>query len=196
MPTDYSHPDQHLLQQIRHDDGRGAGLLYSHCYPAIERYVIQHNGTVDNAKDVFQDTLLIVLTNVRKPDFQLTSSLRTYVFSISKHLLMRQLKHETRYAATPLEELSEANMPVFETVVSPSVIDTIGAILSTITARCLALLTALFFQNKPIDAIVRDDGYASRHSAQNQKYKCLEQARQRGRVLRRPPDEDGTQAGG
>ncbi|WP_229375755.1 hypothetical protein [Fibrella aquatilis] len=47
------------------------------------------------------------------------------------------------------------------------------------------LLTALFFQRKSIDTA----GYANRHTAQNQKYKCLEQARRHGRDLLRQHDD-------
>ncbi len=183
MSTFPSPSDRQLVAQLRANQPEGATFLYRHVYPSIERYVRQNQGTTDEANDVFQDTLLIVLTNVRKPEFQLTASLNTYVFSISKHLWLRHLKQKTTFLPLDTDELVENVGDPASASTSPTTFDVLAAILSSITARCLALLTALFFQKKSIDTLIEEAGYANRHTAQNQKYKCLEQARRHGRAL-------------
>lgn len=35
----------------------------------------------------------------------------------------------------------------------------------------------MFFKNKPIEQIQKDYGYSTKHNAQNQKHKCVEQIR-------------------
>jgi DNA-directed RNA polymerase specialized sigma24 family protein len=175
--------DQQLVAQLRANQPEGFTFLYQHSYPAVERYVRQNQGTTDEAKDVFQDTLLILLSNVREPEFQLTASLKTYVFSISKHLWLKHLRQKTRLMPIEASELSEKADEPASVSAGSSVFDMLGAVLASATARCLALLTALFFQKKFIDALVEEAGYANRHTAQNQKYKCLEQARRQGRDL-------------
>jgi hypothetical protein len=35
----------------------------------------------------------------------------------------------------------------------------------------------MFFENKNIETIQKEYGYSSRHNAQNQKHKCIEQVR-------------------
>lgn len=180
--------DQRILAQLRANQPAGFTFLYQHSYPVVEQYVLRNQGTSDEAKDVFQDTLLILLTTMREPDFYLTAALSTYVFAISKHLWLRHLKREDRYTRIPLENLTEtvADESV-SAAASPATL--VGAILTSITARCLALLTALFFLKKPIDSLVGADGYTNRHTAQNQKYKCLEQARKQGRALMRQAND-------
>ncbi len=45
------------------------------------------------------------------------------------------------------------------------------------THKCIVLLKAIFYDDKNIDTITKEFGYTNKHNAQNQKYKCLEQAR-------------------
>ncbi|MVM35369.1 hypothetical protein GO755_35430 [Spirosoma sp. HMF4905] len=177
MPMLADSPDTQLLNQLRMGNNQGFDMLYRQCYPSIERFVVQNSGNQDEAKDLFQETLLILLTNLEAPDFLLTSSLKTYVFSISKNLWLKQLKKSARW--TSLEDADETCSVVAPTELEtpPSAYERVLAILAQLTIRCQALLAAIFFGRKKIANIVEDDGYASVHSAQNQKYKCLQQAR-------------------
>lgn len=169
-----------LLDQLRAGENQGFILLYRHCYPSIEQFVVQNSGSQDQAKDVFQETLLILLTNIRQPDFQLTSSLKTYVFAISKNLWLSQLKKSARWTGLDVaNEMSSVMAPV-ELTTPPTAYETVITILAKLTVHCQALLSAIFFRRKDMSDIVQDDGYASAHSAQNQKYKCLQQARKVG----------------
>ncbi len=47
------------------------------------------------------------------------------------------------------------------------------------SAHCYHLLRSMFYLDKKIEDIQKDFGYSSRHNAQNQKYKCLEQAKKK-----------------
>ncbi|AKD57141.1 RNA polymerase sigma factor [Spirosoma radiotolerans] len=175
--------DERLLELLRANKSEGLVFFYQHSYPTVERYVQANQGTAEEARDVFHDTLLIVLNKVDKPDFQLTASLNTYVVSISKHLWLQHLKRKKRFASLDVDELDPPADESADTAAKLSPFKLIGAILSSITATCLTLLTALFFQRKSIDALMHEMGYANRHTAQNQKYKCLMQARRQGRAL-------------
>ena len=180
MPMLTELSDKDLLNLLRVGTNQGFETLYRRCYPSIEHFVVQNNGSKDQAKDLFQETLMVLLTNLRTPTFQLTSSLKTYVFAISKNLWLNQLKKSARW--TNLEEADEVSWALapFELETPPTAYEQVVAILSKLTIRCQTLLSAIFFRKKDIADIVQDDGYSSVHSAQNQKYKCLQQARRVG----------------
>ena len=180
MPIQSEVADAQLLNQLRAGNNRGFAMLYRHCYPSIEHFVLQNSGSQDQAKDLFQETLLILLTNLQDPTFQLTSSLKPYVFALSKNLWLKQLKKSVRWTGLEnADEMSSIVVP-FEVETPPTVYEKVIAILAKLTIHCQALLAAIFFRKKEMTAIMQDDGYASMHSAQNQKYKCLQQARKVG----------------
>jgi hypothetical protein len=51
------------------------------------------------------------------------------------------------------------------------------SLFKAVTNKCIVLLKAIFYDDKDIDSITKEFGYTNKHNAQNQKYKCLEQAR-------------------
>ncbi|UFH54306.1 RNA polymerase sigma factor [Spirosoma sp. KNUC1025] len=172
--------DSELLDQLRAGSNRGFTRLYRRYYPSIEHFVLQNNGDRDQANDLFQETLIVLLAAIRNPDFALTSSLKTYVFAISRNLWLKQLKKSGRWTSLDeVDEVSHVIMPI-EPEPTPTAYERVMVLFNKITVRCMRLLAAIFFGKKQIDDIVRDDNYANIHSAQNQKYKCLQQARRAG----------------
>src|SRR5690606_897349 len=68
-------------------------------FPTI-RYLIKKNtGNDEDAEDIFQESLIVVLKNVQKDDFYLTCSFLTYLYSISRNLWMQKLKTKRKGAA-------------------------------------------------------------------------------------------------
>ena len=66
--------------------------VYQEFFPTI-RYLIKKNtGNDEDAEDIFQESLIVVLKNVQKEDFYLSCSFLTYLYSISKNLWMQKLK--------------------------------------------------------------------------------------------------------
>ncbi|WP_291880872.1 hypothetical protein, partial [Chryseobacterium sp.] len=49
--------------------------------------------------------------------------------------------------------------------------------LTKITNHCKGLIHAMFFHEKTIEQIQQEYGYSTKHNAQNQKHKCMEQIR-------------------
>jgi hypothetical protein len=52
------------------------------------------------------------------------------------------------------------------------------------TNKCITLLQAIFYDEKDINTVTKEFGYTNKHNAQNQKFKCLEQARKGADNLR------------
>ncbi|MDA0783512.1 MAG: sigma factor [Bacteroidetes bacterium] len=82
----------------------------------ISNHVFQNSGNEDDAKDVLQDTLVALWQNVRKPHFELTVQLSTYLLAIAKNTWLKQLGNDFYYL--PLIAGSTANLkPVADRVI-------------------------------------------------------------------------------
>lgn len=177
--------DQQLVNRLRERDNQAFELLYHFYYPVVERFVLRNSGTRDHAQDVFQETILVLLDKVPAADFELTSSLKTYILAISQNLWLKRLRQAGRLVRAELTEV-EALLPPAEPAAfgaerAAEAQRRAQGLLARITARCQALLRALFFGQQSIEAVMAENHYTSVHNAQNQKYKCLEQARRGGR---------------
>jgi RNA polymerase sigma factor (sigma-70 family) len=154
--------------------------MYKENFVSVEKFITKNSGTIDDAKDIFQDTLLVLIEKLRADNFELTASLKTYIIAISKNLWLKKLRYQSYYWQT---EFSETLSNKFSSEISLSINDEksywekLQTYLSKITAHCNRLLQSMFFENKNIETIQKEYGYSSRHNAQNQKHKCIEQVR-------------------
>jgi RNA polymerase sigma factor (sigma-70 family) len=154
--------------------------LYTKNYASVERFILNNSGTTDDAKDIFQDTLLMLVEKLRADNFELTASLKTYIIAISKNLWFKKLRDKSHHRQI---ELTEVHSDKFYCDISSAIYnektywERLQTYLGKITAHCNHLLQSMFFKNKNIEEIQKEYGYSSRHNAQNQKHKCIEQMR-------------------
>jgi RNA polymerase sigma factor (sigma-70 family) len=170
--------DQETFLGLKSRDNHAYEILYKFYYPAVKHFIIKNNGTKDDAKDIFQETIFVLLEKVPKDDFNLTSSLKTYIFAISSNLWLKRLRDSSKIVKTE-PDIYEKYLADYEEAEADLDNKTVQAqnIFKQITDKCVTLLKAIFYDKKDIDVVTKEFGYTNKHNAQNQKYKCLEQAR-------------------
>ena len=70
--------------------------LYVEIYPLILKFVKANSGNDNDAKDLLQEAMLVLLLKFKQEDFDLDCSFRTYVYSVCKKLWMKQLRSRKR----------------------------------------------------------------------------------------------------
>lgn len=163
------------------DDLKGANEhafadLYKLYYPSIKYFVKRNSGQEADAEDLFQDTMFVLVEKLRRQDFYLTASLKTYVMAIAKHLWFKKLRN--LYRELPLEgpELDALCEGLDDQIEAEfTYADRLKAYMSKISTHCNRLIHDWFFKGNDIKEIRQKYGYKNDHSAQNQKYKCIEQ---------------------
>jgi hypothetical protein len=78
--------DRRIIDRIREGDREVLIELYKANEGMIANHVFQHSGNDDDVKDLMQDTLVAIWQNVRKPHFELSAKLSTYLFAIASTL--------------------------------------------------------------------------------------------------------------
>lgn len=171
---------QQIIANLKNGDSRSYESLYQENFSSVEKFIVKNSGTIDDAKDIFQDTMIVLIEKLRADNFELTASLKTYIIAISKNLWFKKLRYKSYYRQT---EFSEVLSDKFNSEISSSINDEksywekLQIYLSKITAHCNHLLQSMFFKNKNIEDIQKEYGYSTKHNAQNQKHKCVQQIR-------------------
>jgi len=166
-------PDDNLLEQLRTGENTAFDHLYSSCFPSIVHYIRQNNGSEQDAEDIFQEAVIVLLGKIRQPGFILTSSLKTYLFSIAKNLWLKELRRVRLMAVS--NELFSPEVPDHTTEPEDHSMQKLSGWLKKITAYCQRILSALFYHNIPMDRLMLKMGWKNKHTAAQQKYKCLQQ---------------------
>jgi len=167
--------DKLLLKGLANDDRSAIEAIYRANYSMVQSFVLNNNGTVDDARDIFQESMIVLYEKANQPDFELYCLLKTYLYSVCKRLWLKRLQQLQRYSGqidnweetVPVEEDMEhheqrdANFTMMETA------------LAKIGEPCKSLLDAYYLQKKPMQEIAADFGYTNADNAKTQKYKCL-----------------------
>ncbi len=155
--------------------------LYAHL-PKVERMVRNNSGTRADAKDLFQDALIILLGKTNDPAFALTCSIGTYLFAICRNKWQEELRRQGRFS----QELEAA--PDEPTDLAPLLAEEhrfglAERALRSLGDKCLDVLKRFYLLQEPLIAIAQAIGLAGEGAAKTRKYKCLEEARKRYREL-------------
>lgn len=92
---------EEIIKRIRHRNNDIFKYLYKEIYPSVLKYILNSNGNDDDAKDVFQEAIIILYRKVCEPGFKLNSTIKTFLFSISKNIWYQK----TRSPETLVEDM-------------------------------------------------------------------------------------------
>ncbi|SDE64779.1 RNA polymerase sigma factor [Riemerella columbipharyngis] len=169
---------QNIIWRLKNQDNHSFGLLYENYFDMVNRFVTKNSGRTSDAEDIFQDTMVVLISKLNRDDFQLTASIKTYIMAIAKNLWLKKLRKTYReveftenYTDAFFEEITESIEQ------EKSYREKLRSYMGKITAHCRKLIYEIFFKEKSTQQIQQEYGYSSRHNVNNQKYKCIEQIR-------------------
>jgi len=146
--------------------------LYKSAFPAVARYVSKMGGAFDEAKDIFQDALVIYYEKAAAGAIKLNTNEKAYLLGISKHLWLRRFKENTLQASLDGVELPD------ETSEENYSESRLMRFLETSGAKCMQLLRSFYYDQLPLTEAAKLFGFSGVRSATVQKYKCLEKVRE------------------
>lgn len=152
--------------------------LYRNFFGLIESLVLSNAGTRDDAADIFHDGLIILFNNVKKGEFKLKSSIKTYLYSICRNLWLMKLRLGKR--ETPLEEKHESiqiQEDHFKTLEADEKKNLIVDLLKELNEDCRKILELYYFRKMKMEQIRTNLNLASEQVAKNKKSRCMKHIR-------------------
>jgi RNA polymerase sigma factor (sigma-70 family) len=146
--------------------------VYSEYFPYVESFILQHGGTNDQAKDVFQDAMIIVYKKISSGKFSLHCKFGTYLYAVCKRIWIQdRKKHFSR-----LNKLSEISA-VAESAskYNPDGMEEAKELFEKhfqkLGPECQKILR-LYFNGSPIEEIRKIMGISTVHHTSDKKYRC------------------------
>ena len=171
------HKEQILLRGLIAGDSKAIQSIYATHFSLIQAMVLNNNGSYDDARDVFQEAVVILYENAKKSDFRLTSQLKTYLYAIAKRLWLKKLKHHGLFVSNTDLNLLEPTISLEEDLEWAKKKDADFVLMESAFQQlgepCKSLLEAFYVQKKSMADLVEIFGYTNTDNAKTQKYKCL-----------------------
>lgn len=144
--------------------------LYEDCFPSTAAFVRKNGGSLEDAKDVFHDALVIYYEKTVAGQTPVQND-SAYLHGIAKHLWYKKFKEnnkETDLPETGFEAEDETEPPVSADIIH---------YIALSGKKCLELLTSFYYDQLNMKEIAMRFGFSGERSATAQKYKCLEKVR-------------------
>ena len=168
-----------LLKGLARNDKASIEAIYRENYSMIQAFILNNNGSVDDARDIFQEAMIVLYEKSRLESFSLNCQIKTYVYSVSRRLWLKRLQQLNKFN-TQVDSL-EDTVPVEEEIEEHEKKDNDFAMMETAMAKigepCKSLLDGYYLQKKSMQEIAADFGYTNADNAKTQKYKCLARLR-------------------
>ncbi|HSI90207.1 MAG TPA: sigma-70 family RNA polymerase sigma factor [Adhaeribacter sp.] len=166
--------DDVLITGLRNNDDAALSYLYKVHYPMVSHFILSNSGTSDDAKDIFQEGILVFYEKIKDGTLELTCQIKTYLYSVCRRLWLKKLTEKARFSGVIDSEnyvpLDEEAVPAEETEMKFSVME---ASLNQLGEPCRTLLEDFYIHDRSMQEITEKFGYTNPDNAKNQKYKCL-----------------------
>lgn len=168
--------EQELIKGLAVNDKSAIETIYTDNYGIIQSLVLNNNGTEDDAKDIFQEALIVLYEKAKSGGFELNCQVKTYLYSVSKRLWLKRLQKNSRYELQN-NGLEETTVYVEEDIGAHekrnSEFGMMEHAMANIGEPCKSLLEAYYIHKQNMQEIAKAFGYTNSDNAKNQKYKCL-----------------------
>lgn len=98
------HSDHQYIEALRRNDAQGIRTIYERYAGEVLRWVRSHQGTADDARDVFQEALAVLFEKSQNPQFVLTCPLGALLYVLYSRKWIDRLREKKREWTVRLEE--------------------------------------------------------------------------------------------
>jgi RNA polymerase sigma factor (sigma-70 family) len=175
--------DQKIIELIRsQQQDKVFTTLYKY-FPVVKKMILSNGGRPEDAEDIYQDALIVFYKKAGNPEFKLTSTINTYLYSIARFMWKDELRKKAQHSFTDILDVHLPDEEFTAEVETENKYKPAEKVIADLGERCKELLLLFYFESLKLKDIAKKMGYNSENTAKNQKYKCLETAKNRLKAL-------------
>ncbi len=155
--------------------------MYLSYFSLVEQLVRKNHGTKEEAREVFQESMIVLFKNVRDNKISnMEVATSTYLYAIARNLWLTALKRKKNYDPLQFSDEVELNQSVYEEVNLEEHLDRdqkfdkIKQALSALKEECRNIVMYSYYQKLSLTVIAEKLGYTESF-IKVKKYRCMEQ---------------------
>lgn len=145
--------------------------LYEAAFPKVAAFIHKMGGSFEEAKDIFQDALIIYYEKKAALPLKQENNETLYLTGIARHLWYK------KYRENKIKKSLSTLPDVKATEEEPGISDNLLRFIELSGKKCLELLKSFYYDKLNMKELADKFGFSGERSATAQKYKCLEKVR-------------------
>ena len=164
-----------IIEGIRNRDNRILTIIYKEIFPVVRYYVMSNGGSQDDAKDVFQESIIVAFRQISNNSFKLKTGFEAYLYGVSRLVWLKMLRNRSIHDRNivKIEEPGVDYHPT-ETIIEEDLeMRLFRKYFLKLGEECQKVLQ-MISEGISYEDIAREMGYKSEKIVRNKKYKCKE----------------------
>lgn len=153
------------------DDPKFLKEFYQKLLPSFENFILKNSGSKEDAKDVFQEALVITYGKLCNPTFELRSSLETFVFAVGKLKWMSELRKSRKKTSVMILDEPEEGNDIEELIINKERTNLYLKHFAQLSQGCKDVME-LFFNGFKISEIAKKMNFSSEGYTKKRKHNC------------------------
>ena len=162
--------DKEVIEKIKKGDESALDYLYKKNYKMMVNLIVKNNGSEEEAKDIYQDALIVFWQKTISGELVMTSKISTYLYSICQNLWRKELERKGRFSNEEADK-SETN----DAIERDERVKIIHDCLNALGESCRKILSYYYFDELSMNDIAEKMGFANADTAKTKKYKCKQE---------------------
>lgn len=164
-----------IIEGLKDRDTKVLDYVYENFYQQIKVFVIKNSGSEEDAKDIYQDAILVIFKKASLENLTLSCSFSTYLYSVSRLLWLKQLeqKKQQKIIAEETDSFVELDTSIAEIFEKNERYKLYQSHFQKLSYSCQKILE-LFLAGVPLKEIANILGFKSDQYAKKRKHQCKE----------------------
>ena len=158
--------DSEILAKVQSGDETALEYLYQKYYRMMIKLVISNSGTEYEAKDIYQEALIVFWQKAVSGQLVLTSKISTYLYSICQNLWRKELDRKSRLSSEEKDGTEYMDHDREERA------KIIRECIEQLGETCQKVLSYYYFDGMSMTDIAEKLNFSSTDTAKTKKYKC------------------------
>lgn len=172
--------DEELINSLQQERNSNEAIrfMYDHYFESLSRFVMNNQGSLQDAEDIFQELVINFIALVKLNKFRGESSIKTFLFSLNRFSWLNELKRRGRASARELNY--EKGMDIVEKDFSHAALQKestlqVYALMDELGETCKRILLMFYYEDLSMKEMLQQLNYENEQIVRNKKYKCLKQ---------------------
>ncbi len=168
--------DREVVLGILNNSEEALNKLYIGYYPMVLQFILNNSGDEDDAKDVYQEAIIVLYDKIKGGSFELSSKLKTYLYSVSRRIWLKKLAQQSKKTSNiaDFEDVLAVDEDMEQHEMKDMQFNQMKTALDSLGEPCKTIIQDFYIQGLSMQDICEKFGYTNTDNAKTQKYKCLQ----------------------
>ncbi|MCY1527781.1 RNA polymerase sigma factor, sigma-70 family [compost metagenome] len=168
--------DREVVLGILNNSEEVLNRLYIGYFPMVLQFILNNSGDEADAKDVYQEAIIVLYNKIKKGDFELSSKLKTYLYAVSRRIWLKKLAQQNKKTQNIADfedvlvvddDMEQQEEMALQFAQMQFALDGLGE-------PCKTIIQDFYIHSLSMQDICEKFGYTNADNAKTQKYKCLQ----------------------